>query len=172
MSERSTNSGVCMVGPTVCTSLGLLVLRVVFGVYMMTHGIGKVRMMLNGEWEGMGDPIGIGPHASMIGITVAEFFGPILVVVGLLTRFAALPTVFAMGVAAFVAHGSDPWTMTESVTRYFAGESESFGSKEMALLFAGAYLALVFTGAGRFSLDALIFGKKRPVVAGEMASDE
>jgi uncharacterized membrane protein YphA (DoxX/SURF4 family) len=37
-----------------------------------------------------------------------------------------------------------------------AGTAESWASKEPALLYLVAFLALIFTGAGRYSLDALI----------------
>ncbi|MCA1734513.1 MAG: hypothetical protein LC732_13070 [Acidobacteria bacterium] len=46
--------------------------------------------------------------------------------------------------------------MTEAAMRYFSGASQSWGSKQPALTFLIVFLALVFTGAGRFSLDALI----------------
>jgi putative oxidoreductase len=42
-----------------------------------------------------------------------------------------------MVVAAFIIHGDDP-----------------FAKKEFALLYAIPFLTLVFTGAGKFSLDA------------------
>lgn len=138
------------------TSLGLLILRIGFGVYLMTHGWGKLQMLLAGEFDKFGDPIGIGSTASLIGVVFAEFVGPLLVVLGLGTRFVAIPTVFAMGVAAFVAHGNDPWTMTEAAMRFFSGASKSWASKQPALMFAIPFLTLVFTGAGRFSIDALI----------------
>jgi putative oxidoreductase len=81
------------------------------------------------------------------------------VIVGLATRLAAIPVVIAMAVAAFVAHGADPWSMEKAAMAFFAGESKSWASKEPALLFLIPFLALAFTGAGRFSLDA-VFGPK------------
>jgi putative oxidoreductase len=49
-----------------------------------------------------------------------------------------------MCVAAFVIHGSDP-----------------FSGKELALMYLVPFLTLVFTGAGRFSLDQLFSGEKK-----------
>jgi putative oxidoreductase len=112
--------------------------------------------VLAGELDWFGDPIGIGPVPSLLLVVFAEFFCALLVAVGLGTRFAAIPPVIAMGVAAFVAHGADPWTMAGGAARFAAGESQSWASKEPALLYLLAFLALALTGAGRYSLEALL----------------
>ena len=137
-------------------SLGLLILRLGFGGYLMTHGWGKLQNVLAGKLDAFGDPIGIGVAPSLLLVTFAEFFCALFVALGLGTRIFAIPVVIAMGVAAFVAHGSDPWTMGTAAQRFMAGESESWGSKEPALLFLVAFLSLALTGPGRFSLDHLI----------------
>lgn len=145
---------------SVATSLGLLILRLGFGAYLMSHGWGKLESVLAGRFGDFGNPIGIGTAASLILTTFAEFFCALLVILGLGTRFVAIPVVITMGVAAFVAHGGDPWTMGEAASRFFSGASKSWASKEPALLFLIAYLALIFTGAGRFSLDHIIASRR------------
>mgnify|MGYP002380947190 CR=1 FL=1 len=118
-------------------SIGLLILRVGFGGYMATHGWGKFQMLMAGEYYKFGDPIGLGNTLSLIGAVGAEFFCALLVVLGIGTRFAAAPIVFTMGVAAFIVHANDPWTMGGGA------------SKEPAMLFMMVFLALIFTGAGK-----------------------
>lgn len=142
-------------------SAGLLILRLGVAGYMVTHGWAKVTMLMERQFEMFGDPIGIGPVASLVLVVIAEFLCAILVVAGLATRLAAIPIVITMAVAAFVAHGADPWTMTEAAMRYFSGASQSWASKQPALTFLFVFLAIVFTGAGRFSLDALIASRSR-----------
>ena len=142
-------------------SIGLLILRLGVGGYLLTHGLGKLRMLLAGNFEQMGDPIGLGPVVSLILVVVAEFLCALLVMLGLTTRFAALLVVISMSVAAFVAHGSDPWTMEKGYMLFMSGVSKSWASKEPALLYLISFLALVFTGAGIFSLDALIWPRWR-----------
>jgi putative oxidoreductase len=115
---------------------------------MATHGWGKVRMLFDGKASTFGDPIGLGPTVSLVSAAGAEFVCALLVAIGFLTRYTALPVAFTMGVAAFVVHGSDPWTMGG------AGPS-----KEPALLFLSAFLALACLGGGRFSLDAVLWRK-------------
>ena len=86
-------------------SLGLLILRVGFGAYLMTHGWGKVQMVFNGEFEKFGDPIGLGNTLSLILAAGAEFGCSLLVLLGLFTSYAAIPVVITMGVAALYR----PW---------------------------------------------------------------
>jgi putative oxidoreductase len=142
-------------------STGLLILRLGIAGYLLTHGWGKVQMVLGGQYEMMGDPIGIGPTASLLLITFAEFVCSLLVIVGLATRFAAIPVVIGMAVAAFVAHGGDPWTAGAAANLFMTGAAESWASKEPALTYLVVFLALAFTGAGRYSLDHLIAGRRR-----------
>ena len=139
------------------SSIGLLILRVGIGGFMMTHGWGKLQMLFAGDFEKFGDPIGIGAKLSLFLIVCAEFFAALLVVVGFATRFAAAPLVFAMAVAALTAHGSDPWTMAEGFRKFMDGETKFPSSKEPALLFLIPFLALIFTGAGWLSVDGLIW---------------
>ncbi len=143
------------------TAVGLLILRLGLGGYMLTHGWGKVLMLAAGDFHLFGDPIGLGSELSLILVVWAEFVGAFLVVLGLATRVAAVSVVIAMGVAAFVAHGADPWTMGQAAELYLAGEAKSWASKEPALLYLIPFLALVFTGAGPIALDSLAWRRFR-----------
>ena len=143
------------------TSIGLLVLRVGMAGYMATHGWGKLEMLRAGRFADFGDPIGLGSTASLILVTLAEFFCALLVVLGLWTRYAAAPVVIAMAVAAFVVHRPDPWTMGRGAELFFSGQAKMWSSKEPALLFLTAFLALMWTGAGRYSLDARFGGRRQ-----------
>lgn len=138
------------------SSIGLLILRLGVGGYMLTHGWGKVQMLLAGDFEQFGDPIGLGSVPSLVLVAGAEFLGALLVVLGLAARLAAVPVVIVMAVAAFVVHSGDPWTMERAAMLFFSGESKSWASKEPALLFLIPFLALVFTGPGRLSLDHVL----------------
>jgi putative oxidoreductase len=116
--------------------LGLLLLRVLAAAYMVVgHGWPKLSSFQE-KAARFGDPIGIGPTASLALATFAEFFCAILVGLGLLTRFAALALVVNMSVAAFFAHAGHP-----------------FAKKELALLYLAIWLALLVAGPGRLSVD-------------------
>ncbi|NAS13122.1 DoxX family protein [Poritiphilus flavus] len=116
-------------------SLGLALLRVLSSVMLLTHGIPKVKKLLNGNFE-FADPIGIGATPSLFLTTLAEFVCPILIIIGFKTRWAAIPPAISMFVAAFFFHSADP-----------------FGAKEKPLLFLLIFLVLVLTGPGKFSID-------------------
>lgn len=142
-------------------SIGLLILRLGVGGYMVTHGIGKLQMMLAGGFDKFGDPIGLGSGPSLVLMTIAEFLCAMMVMVGIATRLAAVPVVFGMAVAAFVVHANDPWTMGEAAKLFMAGLSKSWASKEPALLFLIPFLALIFTGPGRLSIDGFLRTNRR-----------
>lgn len=141
-------------GNQLSLSIGLLILRVGSGCYMMTAGWGKLQMVLAGEFEKFPDPIGLGSTLSLLAVMFAEFFCALLVVIGCATRLAALPVVFAMGVAAFVAHANDPWTMAEATRLFQEGAVKFPASKQGALQFLVPFLTLACTGAGAYSFDA------------------
>lgn len=122
-------------------SLGLLILRVLVGITMLTHGLAKLTSFseLSATFP---DPIGLGSTLSLILIIGAEVGCSLFVIVGAFTRLATIPLMFSMLVVLFVVHASDP-----------------FQVKELPLLYQGIYILLFFTGAGRISLDSLISKK-------------
>jgi len=128
---------------------------------MMTHGIGKLRMALAGQFDRFPDPVGLGSALSLLLMTGAEFFCALAVILGAATRLAALPVVAGMAVAAFVVHGADPWTMERGAKLFLAGQAKSWASKEPALLYLVSFLALAFCGGGRFSVDRLLAARRR-----------
>ncbi len=140
----------------VATSIGLLTLRLGVGGYLITHGWGKLQMLIGGGAARFGDPVGLGSTLSLALVTLSEFVCALLIIPGLATRLAAIPVVVSMSVAAFVVHAADPWTMETAAKAFFSGASKSWASKEPALLYLIPFLALAFSGGGKFSLDALI----------------
>ncbi|WP_319591801.1 DoxX family protein [uncultured Draconibacterium sp.] len=121
--------------------LSLLLLRLATGGFMLTHGIPKLQRLLAGEMQ-FGDPLGLGPEVSLVLAVFAEVVCSILIVLGLGTRLAVIPSIVTMAVAAFIAHGADP-----------------FGRKELALLYLVGYIVLLLSGSGKFSVDRLISRK-------------
>lgn len=126
------------------TDLALLILRLVFGGSMIVgHGWGKLMRLFSGEPIEFGDPYGLGPVTSLILATSAEFLCAVLVTVGLLTRWALIPLIITMLTVVFVVHLGDPYSRVEK-----------------GILFLGPYLALLLTGPGAYSLDAMISNRK------------
>lgn len=121
----------------VSADAALLILRLWFGGMMITHGWAKV--MNFGEYSGKFlNFLGLGTQTSLVLAIFGELVCPILLVLGLFTRFAALVAGFTMGVAFFIGHN---------------GKLVGDGNGETAFLYMGAYFALLLAGAGRFSID-------------------
>ena len=137
-------------------SIGLLILRLGIGGYLITHGWGKLQMLLAGGADKFGDPIGLGSTVSLALVTMSEFICALLIMLGLGTHLAVFPVVISMAVAAFVVHAKDPWTMEAAANAFFSGTSKTWFSKEPALLYLIPFLSLAFTGGGKLSLDGLI----------------
>lgn len=123
-------------GATAFADLGLLLFRVFIGLALaFGHGIGKLppsERFIAGVAE-MGFPA-----ATFFGWAsgFAEFGGGLLIVLGLLTRPAALLVAINLSVVVFIRQAGDP-----------------FRAQELAMLYLAAAAMLLFTGAGRYSLD-------------------
>ena len=116
--------------------LGLLVLRLGFSALMLTHGIPKLQMLIEGKGAEFPAVLGLPGAAALVLAVIGELVAPILIILGWKTKLASIFPIITMAVAAFVVHGSDP-----------------FGKKEFPLLYLFGFLAILLMGAGRFSID-------------------
>ena len=117
------------------TDLGILFIRVASGLMMIfPHGWSKLANFTT-KLNTFPDPLGISSQASLTATVGTEFFCQILVILGIKTRWVALPLFFTMIVAAFMVHGNDPWMR-----------------KEKAVLYAVIYLGLFLSGGGKYSV--------------------
>lgn len=119
--------------------IGLLILRLFAGLSMLlAHGWGKLANFsaIVPKFPAM---LGI-PSKVVLAIAVfAELFCALFLSAGFLTRLSAIPLAITMFMAAFVAHGADPYK-----------------GKEKALLYLIMYVTLAFTGGGKFAVDQFI----------------
>jgi putative oxidoreductase len=124
----------------------LAILRIVLGITFILHGGQKLFVFgfagVSGAFAQMGIPAPglLGPFVALV-----EFFGGIAILLGLLTRLAALGIGATMVVAILTVHLKNG---------FFAPTGVEF---PLALL--ASAIALIITGAGDFSLDAVI-GKR------------
>ena len=124
----------------------LSLLRVVTGALYMQHGVQKLFGLLlppDRPWNGAPDMF------SQFWIAgILEVFGGALIVLGLFTRPLAFLLAGEMAVAYFQAHAPRSfWPI--------------LNGGEHVVLFCFLYLYLFAAGGGRYSLDALLLGRRR-----------
>ena len=126
---------------------GLLILRLLAGAGLfLKHGWEKPA-----HFAAMAahfpDPIHLGPVPSLVVALVSDVICAVLTMVGLATRWAALFVVANVGVA---------WSLVHHFG-FFTGPDADHG--ELCFLYLAVFLALSFTSAERYSMDALIARK-------------
>ena len=127
--------------------VGPLLARIALGVVFFAHGSQKLLGWFGGHgWSGtlgfMHDKLGI-PAAFAALAILAEFFGSLGVLAGLLTRLAAFGIFCVMATAVFQVH----------LANGFFAEAHGF---EYPLTLGLIALSLIFTGPGPWSLDAVV----------------
>jgi putative oxidoreductase len=134
--------------PTQRLNLALTLLRVVTGIIFMAHGGQKLFVYgfdgVAGAFAQMGVPMAgvMGPFVALV-----EFFGGLALVVGLLTRLAALGLAITMVVAILLVHLK-------------AGFFNPAGI-EFPLALLAATGAIALAGPGAQSADAVIAARKK-----------
>jgi putative oxidoreductase len=127
---------------------GALALRIPIGIIFIAHGAQKLFGSFGGYGlEGTGqwmESIGLAPGFLMALLAgSAEFFGGLFLVLGLLTRPAAIALAGTMVVAIFAVHFENGLFMSNN-------------GYEFGLALLAASISLTFTGAGKLAIDTLI----------------
>ncbi|MDK2971089.1 MAG: putative oxidoreductase [Candidatus Sumerlaeota bacterium] len=126
--------------------LGLLTLRIAVGVIFAAHGASKLFDKGVGNvakgFDGLGIPL---PAISAYLATFTEFAGGLMVIAGVLTRWISVPLAFTMVVAFLFVHKDGGFFLPK-------------GAEYVFFLFLTT-VSLLFTGAGRYSVDALLMKK-------------
>lgn len=89
-----------------------------------------------------------------------ELIAPLLLLLGLGTRFATAALMVLTVVAIAAVHWPAHWSSLAELARGYAISNKGFGNYKLPLIYLVAALPLLLNGAGRFSLDALLFRQK------------
>lgn len=131
----------------------LLLTRVLLGAVLIAHGWQKYGTnglaATSGAFEKMGVPL---PGLSAAVAGGIELAGGTLLMLGLLTPIAGLAVAANMAGAFWFVHKD-------------AGVFAADGGWELVAVIAVAALQLAVVGAGRFSLDHILFGRRRDSLA-------
>ncbi|MDH6169008.1 putative oxidoreductase [Variovorax boronicumulans] len=120
---------------------GKLVLRLALGILILLHGVAKVTKGVDGI-GGMLASHGL-PAFLAYAVYVGEILAPVLLIVGLFTRPAAVVVAINMLVAIWLVHRKDLGALN----------GQGGWALELQGMFLFAAISLAFTGGGRFGLS-------------------
>jgi len=128
---------------------GIAILRIMVGIVFTAHGAQKLFVLGIGAVTHMFHGLGIPwPHIAAIVVTLVEFVGGIALILGLLTRYAALLLAIDMAVAVGKVHLHNGFFLNK-------------GGYEYALTLLAASVALALTGPGSPALGRLAKSGRR-----------
>ena len=128
-----------------------VILRVTLGLILFLHGAQKALGAFGGAgWSATVAGMGRGGIPALVAhlVIIGEFFGGLALMAGFLTRVAAAGNVIIMGGVVFLIKWSNG---------FFANK----GGFEFPLLLLVLAVYFLIRGAGRYSVDALLFGRKQ-----------
>ncbi len=130
---------------------GLLLIRVALGLVFFMHGWQKLFVFGVAGTAGFMASLGLPfPTVNAVAITAVELVGGLLLAAGAGTRIVGALLSFSMLVAVITAHAANGFFLPSGY--------------EYAMTLSLVSLAVVLTGAGKYSVDARIFGRT-PVLA-------
>ncbi|HEX7054884.1 MAG TPA: DoxX family protein [Burkholderiales bacterium] len=122
--------------------LGKLLLRLVLGMLILLHGVAKV--MSGPEFVvGLVEKTGLPGELGYL-VYVGEVIAPLLIIMGLWTRLAALVIAVNMAVAVFLVHMPELFTFSRS----------GGWALELQGMFFFTALAIALLGPGRYAVSA------------------
>jgi putative oxidoreductase len=122
------------------TDLGKLLLRTVLGILILLHGIAKLQTGVAAIGTSLANA-GV-PAAVAYLVYLGEVVAPVLLVLGLWTRPAALVVAINMLVATLLSHSSQIFSLSRS----------GGWAIELQAMYLFTALAVALVGAGRFSV--------------------
>ncbi|EFC4345261.1 DoxX family protein, partial [Escherichia coli] len=120
---------------------GLLLLRLTFGILMLFHGVAKIEHGVN--WiVSILQAVGL-PGFIAYGVYIGEVVAPVLIILGIFTRPAALIYALTLLVATLLVGTGKFFTLTEV---------GAWGLENEMLYFMGG-IVIMLLGAGRYSVS-------------------
>ena len=120
----------------------LLVFRALLVLELFrVHGMKKFRVQ-NGEREHVPNPLGLPDKLNAMVATFSDTVVPFLIILGIGTRLAVLPTIGVTAIGYFVVHRND-----------------SIEVRDVPYMYTLSLLLILALGAGTFSIDHYLFNQ-------------
>lgn len=120
-------------------NIALLIFRILLAIELFrVHGMKKFRLE-NGRKEQVPNPLHIPEKLNGFVATFSDTVVPFLIILGLGTRFAVLPTIGVTAVGYFVVHRKD-----------------SLEVRDIPYMYTLSLLLILALGAGKYSLDTYL----------------
>ena len=124
---------------------GRLIVRILVGIIMTNHSLEIFDAAKVEDYYGWLESVHIPvPYISAYAGKLAELVGGLFLILGLFTRLVTLPVVITMLVVTFIM-----------------GPGNIFADGELSFLLALFYLLFFFIGPGKWSLDYVLFDRKK-----------
>lgn len=122
------------------SSWGLLILRIATGLIFLVAGYSKLTGIegITGLLTGLGFPL---PGILAWLLALVEFFAGVALILGIYTRYAAIPLVVVAVVSTIVVYAGG-----------MPNSDGGFGAARLDIMLLASTLALVFTGGGKCSI--------------------
>lgn len=135
---------------------GPLLARVIVGVIMVAHGWQKLTMMGIGGFAGYLESLSVPlPGLAAVVVSLVELIGGILLILGLLSRVAALLLTINLAVAT---------VLVKVQIGLIAPEGQGAGA-ELDLALIAAFLVVLLSGPGKLALDRMLGIERAPGAA-------
>jgi putative oxidoreductase len=126
-------------GSTV-NNVALLIFRILLSIELFrVHGLKKFRLE-NGQKEHVPNPLHLPERLNGLVATFSDTVVPVLVIPGIATRLAILPTIGVTAIGYFVVHRNDPVEI-----------------RDVPFMYTLCFLFLLAVGPGTYSLDNYLF---------------
>jgi len=134
-------------GITPLQGWGIAIMRAVVGIVFLMHGGQKLFVWGFGGVAAFMGQVGIpAPMLAAVVVTLVEFVGGLAFLLGLFTRWFAIPLAIDMLVAIFAVHLRGGFFLPNGY--------------EFALTLLAANMALAWLGSGEVSVDNLLAGRQ------------
>ena len=122
--------------------VGKLILRLTLGVLLLFHGVSKFQHP--GTVEFIADNLSSSgwPSIFSYGVYFGEIIAPVLIMIGIMTRYSAVVVIVNMLFAIFLMHSADIFSLTQ----------HGGWRLELQAFYLFGALAMVFFGSGNHAL--------------------